>query len=253
MAGQSINNYNFKRFKVRLDTSEYFDITLASDERDYDDEVIFSNDIIGINDGNRLPINFDLTNINTTTKPNLSWGLSNTGNTFTSLNYYNPKNKDLSCYTGFTGLCDASLTMIDVGMFDKITGNTLYYSMGVFSGKTHDPLYHDRRMKLHPVGSFTNIPNRRFSGNTKETVYNIVNKTNSSVGYYQELYGGFFQGFYKLHGYDYEVFPERVNKGWTMETLIKPRQVDEFTLMDHQEYLNDVYPGNCRYIFLLWC
>ena len=46
MAGQSINNYNFKRFKVRLDTSEYFDITLASDERDYDDEVIFSNDVI---------------------------------------------------------------------------------------------------------------------------------------------------------------------------------------------------------------
>ena len=244
MAGQSINNYNFKRFKVRLDRSEYFDITLASDERDYDDEVIFSNDIIALSDGNRLPVNIDLTNTGSTTQPTLYWGLPNTGNTFTSLNYYNPTNEDLTCYTGFTGLCDAGLTMIDVGLFDKITGNTLYYSMGVFNDKTHDPLYHDRRIKLHPVNTFAKAPNHRFSGKTNETVYNIVNKSDSSVGYYQELYGGFFQGFYKLHGYDYEVLPERVNKGWTMETLIKPRQVEEFTLMDRQEYLNDVYPNN---------
>jgi len=232
-----------------MDTSEYFDLTLASDERDYDEEVIFSTDVIALNDGNRLPINFDLTNTGTTTQPNLYWDASNTGNTLTSTNYYNPNNEDLSCYTGFTGLCDAGLTMIDVGLFNKITGDTLYYSMGLFPSKTHDPLYHDRRMKLHPVGSFTNQPNHRFSGNTKETVYNIVNKTDSSVGYYQELYGGFMQGFYKLHGYDYEVFPERVNKGWTMETLIKPRQVDEYTLMDHQEYLNDVYSGNAGTFF----
>jgi hypothetical protein len=249
MATQSINSYNFPRLKVKLDTSEYFDITLASDEQDYDTEVVFSTDIIGINDGNRLPINLDLTNTGTTTQPNLYWGLPNSANTFTSLNYYNPNNEDLSCYTGFTGLCDAGLTMIDTGLLPKITGETLYYSMGVFPDKTHSPLYHDRRMKFHPVDKFTNIPNHRFSGNTKETVYNIVNKIDSSVGYYQELYGGFFQGFYKLFGYDYEVFPERVNKGWTMETIIKPRQVEEYTLMDHQEYLNDVYPDNAGTFF----
>ena len=90
MAGQSINNYNFKRFKVRLDRSEYFDLTLVSDERDYDDEVIFSSDIIALNDGNRLPVNIDLTKTGSTTQPTLYWGLSNTANTLTSLNYYNP-------------------------------------------------------------------------------------------------------------------------------------------------------------------
>ena len=251
MAGQSINSYNSKRFKVKLDTSEYFDITLASDERDYDSEVVFSDKVIAYDDGNRLPINFDLTQSGTTTKPNLYWNVSNTANTFTSLNYYNPNNVDLSCYTGFTGICDAGLTMIDVGMFDKISGDTLYYSMGVFPSKTHDPLYHDRRMKLHPVNTFAKNPNQRFTGKTKETVYNIVNKIDSSVGYYQELYGGFFQGFYKLHGYDYEIFPERVNKGWSMETLIKPRQYDEYELSDNQEYLNDVYSGNSGTFFFL--
>ena len=249
MATQSINNYNFKRFKVKLDSSQYFDITLASDEMDYDQEVVFSSDIIGINDGDRLPIVLDLSNTGTTIQPNVYWGLPNSANTFTSLNYYNPNNDDLTCYTGFTGLCDAGLTMIDNGVLPKLTGETIYYSMGVFPSYTHNPLYHDRRMKFHPVDKFTNIPNQRFSGNTDETVYNTVNKFDSSVGYYQELYGGFFQGFYKLFGYDYEVFPERVNKGWTMETLIKPRQVDEFTLMDRQEYLNDVYPDNAGTFF----
>lgn len=244
MAGQNINNYNFKRFKIKLDSSEYFDLTLSSDEKNYDDEVVFSENIIALNDGNRLPVNINLSNTGTTIQPTLYWGLPNTANTLTSLNYYNPNNEDLSCYTGFTGLCDAGLTMIDVGLFEKITGNTLYYSMGVFQNRTYDPLYHDRRLKLHPVGTFAKQPNFRFSGKTDETVYNIVNKSASTIGYYQELYGGFFQGFYKLHGYDYEVLPERVNKGWTMETLIKPRQVEEFTLMDRQEYLNDAYPEN---------
>lgn len=244
MAGQNINNYNFKRFKVRLDKSEYFDLTLASDEKNYDDEVIFSKDIIGLNNGNRLPVNIDLSNTGTTNQPTLNWDVPNTANTLTSLNYYNPNNEDLSCFAGFTELCDAGLTMIDVGLFDKITGNTIHYSMGIFQDKTYDPLYHDRRLKLHPVGTFAKQPNLRFSGKTDETVYNIVSKSASTVGYYQELYGGFFQGFYKLHGYDYEILPERVNKGWTMETLIKPRQVEEFELDNDEKYLNDIYPDN---------
>ena len=251
MAGQSINSYNFKRFKVKLDTSEYFDITLASDEENYDSEVVFSDKVIAADDGNRLPVNVDLSQSGTTSKPNLYWDVSNTANTLTSLNYYNPNNEDLSCYTGFTGICDAGLTMIDVGLFNKITGDTLYYSMGVFPSKTYDPLYHDRRMKFHPVGAFTNSPNVRFTGKTKETVYNIVNKIDSSVGYYQELYGGFFQGFYKLHEYDYDILPERVNKGWSMETLIKPRQFEEYELRGSQEYLNDVYPDNAGTFFFL--
>jgi hypothetical protein len=33
--------------------------------------------------------------------------------------------------------------------------------------------------------------------------------------------GGFLQGFYKLNGYDYEVLPNRFNKGWTIHTRIK--------------------------------
>ena len=249
MATQNINNYNSKKFRVRLKTNEYFDLTLASDEQDFDTEVLFSVDVIGANDGNRLPIRLDLSNTGTTLQPNLYWDVANSANTLTSLNYYNPNNEDLSCYTGFTGLCDAGLTMIDNGVLPKMTGESIYYSMGVFPDKTHDPLYHDRRMKFHPIINYNKRPNHPFSAKTKNTVYNIVDKSDINIGYYQELYGGFYQGFYKLFGYDYEVFPERVNKGWTMETLIKPRQVSQYTLRDDEQYLNDVYPDNAGTFF----
>jgi hypothetical protein len=46
MPSQNINNYYFNRYDIKLDYSSYFDLTLASDERDYDEEVVFSNNII---------------------------------------------------------------------------------------------------------------------------------------------------------------------------------------------------------------
>lgn len=90
---------------------------------------------------------------------------------------------------------------------------------------------------------------RRFSGNTKETVYNIVSKTGDTIGYYNQLYGGFYQGFFKLFGYDYEVFPNRTNKGWSVELLLRARQEDEFYHESNQIYLNEVYPNNKNTFF----
>jgi hypothetical protein len=90
---------------------------------------------------------------------------------------------------------------------------------------------------------------RRFSGNTKETVYNIVSKTGDTIWYYNQLYGGFYQGFFKLFGYDYEVFPDRTNKGWSVEMLLRARQEDEFYHLENQTYLNEVYPNNKNTFF----
>ena len=84
----------------------------------------------------------------------------------------------------------------------------------------------------------------RFSGNTKETVYNIVSKTSNNIGYYNQLYGGFYQGFFKLFGYDYETFPNRTNKGWSVEMLLRARQEDQFIPTTGQTTLNLTYPNN---------
>ena len=34
------------------------------------------------------------------------------------------------------------------------------------------------------------------------------------------LNGGYLQGFFKLNGYNYTLFPERCNNGITIETLV---------------------------------
>ena len=250
MPSQNINYYYYPNYSMTLKYGQYFDLTLASDERSYDEEVVFSSEIIGINDGNRLPINISLDNSGNTLQSNITFGDYISNNTLVSSNYYNPKNLDFSCYTAYTGICDVGLVGTDNGLFTGLTGQTLYYIKGVDDSYKFDPHYRDSRFKMHPVRSLVNSPNVRFSGRPKETIYNIVSKSADTVGYYQELYGGFYQGFYKLNGYDYEVFPERVNKGWTAEMVLKPRITDEYFINSTtQEYLNDKYPSNAGIFF----
>jgi hypothetical protein len=250
MPSQNINSYYFPKYSTKLSYGRYFDLTLASDERSYDEEVVFSSDVIALNDGNRLPISIQLDNSGNTLQSNITFGNYISNNTLVSSNFYNPKNLDYSCYTAYTGICDAGLVGTDNGLFTKLTGQTLYYIKGINNSYKFDPHYRDSRFKMHPVRSLVNPPNVRFSGRPKETIYNIVSKSASTVGYYQELYGGFYQGFYKLNGYDYEVFPERVNKGWTAEMVLKPRITDEFFINSTtQEYLNDKYPSNAGTFF----
>jgi hypothetical protein len=63
---------------------------LAADERDFDEEVVFSTDVIGKNDGNRLPIIIDLDNTQYVTINNNFW-IRFIKQTLVSKNYYNPK------------------------------------------------------------------------------------------------------------------------------------------------------------------
>lgn len=250
MPSQNINSYYFPKYSTKLSYGRYFDITLASDERSYDEEVVFSPDVIALNDGNRLPISIQLDNSGNTLQPNITFGNYVTNNTLVSSNFYNPKNLDYSCYTAYTGICDVGLVATDNGLFTELTGQTLYYIKGIHDDYKFDPHYRDGRFKMHPVRSLVNPPNERFSGRSKQTIYNIVSKNAPNVGYYQELYGGFYQGFYKLKGYDYEVFPERINKGWTAEMVLKPRITDEYFINSTtQEYLNDKYPSNAGTFF----
>lgn len=251
MTSQNINNYYLNKYNFKIDYSSYFDLTLAADERDYDEEVVFSTDVIAADDGNRLPIYIDLNSSESNLKQTLLYGKYYSGNTLVSKNYYNPNNVDLTCFSAYTGLCDVGLVATDNGLYDKMTGQTLYYQMGVETNpffKFH-PHYYDRRMKLHPVTSYAEFPNIRFSGSGERTIYHMVSKENENVGYYNELYGGFYQGFYKLHGWDYETFPERVNKGWTAELMLKPRQRNEYTPQPSEQFLNNIYPDNAGTFF----
>lgn len=248
MAYQNINQYNFNKWYL-IDRSEIQDFSLASDEKDYNEEVIFSDKLIAEDDGIKLPFSFDLNNPNNSELFVLNYNEYNPYNNLVSSNYYNPKNEDLTCFTAQTS-CDIGLTGIDNGLVDQMTGQTITFTKGLFTDYLKfNRLYFDRRLKLHQVTGYTQSPNIQFSGLQDTILFNIVSKQDDKVGIYHELYGGFYQGFYKLFGYDYEIFPERVNKGWSVELLIKPRLVDEFILSSGETTLNTFYPDNKNIFF----
>jgi len=59
MSYQNINQFVPNKWYLSPIYSS-FDISLASDEKDFNEEVIFSPYVIGYQNGNILPINFDL-------------------------------------------------------------------------------------------------------------------------------------------------------------------------------------------------
>jgi hypothetical protein len=249
MAYQNINQYNYPKYKIGL-IYDGNDMSLTSDERNYKEEVIFSPYIIADTYGDKLPINIDIDNPLTVQPLVLNYKNYNQSNIFVSQNYYNPNNDIINCLTADT-VCDIGLTGIDNGLVNKMTGETLNFTKGIFEDSVKfNRMYYDRRLKMIQVTGYTGTYNR-FSGITKQTLYEVVSKEHPQYGKYHELYGGFYQGFYKLFGYDYEVLPERVSKGWSIEMVLKPRLSNEFIPGSNETTLNLLYPKNKNTFFYL--
>lgn len=117
-------------------------------------------------------------------------------------------------------LCDIGLTGIDNGFVNSLTGETLNISSG------------DCRLFL------TNV-----SGETFNYDWSILSGT---VGNYLNLCGGFFQGFWKLQGFDYQVLPKRNKIGWTAEFWLNKSD----TCLNTNK-LNDSFPNNKGFFFYI--
>jgi hypothetical protein len=241
MAQQNINQYVYPKLRLNI-VNDCEDMSLASDEVDYNQEVVFSPYLIAQTYGDKLPISIDISNTNTAQNLTLTYKNYNYNNVFVSQNYYNPENKDLSCFSSSTA-CDIGLTGIDNGLVTSMNGENIYFTNGLFDDIVKfDRTYFDRRFKMFQVTGYTS-QNERFSGLPDTTLYEVVSKI-GPVGKYHELYGGFYQGFYKLFGYDYDIMPERMNKGWSIEMILKPRLVNEYTPGPGETTLNLMYPQN---------
>lgn len=247
MATQNINQYVYPKLKLNL-VNDSMDISLSSDEMDYNQEVIFSPYLIAETYGNRLPISYDINNPLTAQNLVLTYKNYNQNNIFVSQNFYDPNHDIMSCISSSTA-CDIGLTAIDNGLVDEMEGQVINYTNGLYEDSLKfERLFFDRRMKMFQVTGYTS-QNERFSGFPDTTLYEVVSKSATTIGTYHELYGGFYQGFYKLFGYDYEVLPERMNKGWSIEMIIKPRLFNEYFPSSGETTLNDLYPQNKNTFF----
>jgi hypothetical protein len=267
MGTQNLNNYNFNKLDSKINYSSYFDIYLASDEKDYNSDVIWSTNIIDYNNGNKLPIWVDLTMDTCSTQPTLGCS-SQTGEpqVILSKNYWLGATSNCDCpYTGNAGgtnstytICDISLTGIDNGLLTGMTTSTANTNTNCItlyddipSGSEFDKHYYDKRFKMHQVTASTYNPNG---------ISYTINSSSDASGYHQELMGGFYQGFWKLYGYPYEVLPTRTKSGWSMGTLLKLKTSGTtpgncFTTIgstcDGQTTLNDIYPNNSGFFFYM--
>ena len=127
MSYQNINQYNFRRFGLKP-VNEITDICLASDEKSYDQEVIFSPLLIGEDDGNRMPFKFDFNSSGTTLCQVSPCVFSS--DTIVSENYWNPDDIDPNFCPIVTNLCDVGLTGIDNGLvhiFHHLIYKSLYH------------------------------------------------------------------------------------------------------------------------------
>jgi hypothetical protein len=245
---QNINQYNRPNNQLKF-VLESNDMSLTSDEKDFKEEVVFSPYLIAQTYGPKLPIYFDINDTESVQNLTLNYGEYNPNNVFISQNYYSMDNEDFSCYSASSS-CDIGLTGIDNGLVNKMTGETIYFTQGLFENSVKfNRDYYDRRMKLFQITGYTSQYNR-FSGFNDTILYEVVSK-NGTEGRYHELYGGFYQGFYKLFGYDYEVIPERMNKGWSVEMLLKPRLINQYFPVEGQTTLNEIYPQNKNIFFYL--
>lgn len=195
-----MNKYNFNKFDLVFNNSEYYDFQLNYD---------FISPCSTNDNGNLISF-FNFQNFS--------------GNTFFSdIIWDNSFNNGIKINTiGLTGLDNGFLNYNkdfdtepnNIDLEDKILNSELLIDSG------------DTRFFLNKV-----------SGYTQNISYEIIQNNNHLT-----LIGGFLQGFYKLDGYDYQVLPNRYDKGYTFSIWLNR---DNSLLSGQTEtILNDIYPDN---------
>ena len=215
----NIKNFNFNKLDLKLSNSDYWDFFLATDER---------NDCGG-GSGNCEPVVwYDFNNIRTyeysaitaTSIVSLvSWSEAiNTGYTFDTI--------------GLTGIDNGLIT------FEKTPSDTTNQALlEALTGSTLVIYANDKALYMN-----------RVTGTTGNYIYPFDIITGETAGTYTNLCGGFYQGYYKIDGYSYQVLPTRVNKAWAAEFWVKPQNLcTAYT----ETILNDDFPNNKGFFFYM--
>ena len=132
-------------------------------------------------------------------------------------------------------LSNIGFTGIDNGLIKynkQVISNNDF--LKILTKSTYSLYNNDKRLKLHPVHSNSQFYDYSYSFSSDEN-----NK-------YVSLYGGFFQGFFKLSGHDYEVLPNKINDAWGIEFTIRPKDYEE-----KYNTLNSIHPNNNGIFFYM--
>jgi hypothetical protein len=222
----NIKNFNFNKLDLKLSNSDYWDFYLANDEGpapycgplSEGDCFVVWYDFNNLNTyNNSTPTSIDGDNIYSL----VSWsGAVNTGYTFNTIGLTGIDN-------GLVGFTKDPSDIANLALLSALTGTTLVIPSG------------DTRLHMN-----------RVSGTTGNYVYPydiIIDPNTPDIGNFASLYGGFYQGYYKLDGSNYEVLPTRVNQVWVAEFWLTTKQFGS----PSGQTLNDTYPENEGFFFYM--
>jgi len=212
----NIKNFNFDKLKLQVSNSDYWDFYLATDETSGGCDSLLS--------GSCFVVWYDFNNPDTFLSGNtnslhslVSWtGATNSGYTLNTI--------------GLTGIDNGLIT------FDKASGDTT--NQALLSALTNSTLV----IQSGDTGLMMNA----VTGTTSGLTYDIIVSSGVTEGQYMDFRGGFYQGFYKLDGYSYQVLPTRVNHSWSAEFWLKPKDITTTGTT-----LNDLYPNNKGFFFYM--
>lgn len=130
-------------------------------------------------------------------------------------------------YIGVTGVDNGFITYEK----DRITNKEF---LDIFLRSRHETEANDKRLRLKKVNGNNQIYD--FSNN-------IVNIDDKDVS---ELNGGFYQGFFKIYGKEYQVLPYVIENGWSIEVRLK-----KSNLKNQKLTINDTHPNNKGIFFYI--
>jgi len=212
----NIKNFNFNKLDLKLSNSDYWDFYLNSDE---DNNCGTPN-----SESCDSVVWFDFNNLSTYAN-----------SAYTSTTIYSLSTWTEAVNTGYT-FNTIGLTGIDNGLitFEKTTGDTT--NQALLSAITASTL-------TIPSGD-SRFFMTRVTGTTGDYIYPMSVVTGATT--YINLCGGFYQGFYKIDGYSYQVLPTRASEGWSSEIVLRPS-----ACVASGTTLNDDYPNNKGFFFYM--
>ena len=129
---------------------------------------------------------------------------------------------------GFTGIDNGFITY----RRDQITNQEF---LDILTGSTYNIEEDDKTFFMNPV-----------SGNTRMFKY-PMSVEEDEHGKYFAMKGGFYQGFYKLFGFDYQTLPSYIEKDWNMTFVLRRRSDYEV----EANTLNNLHPDNNGIFFYM--
>ena len=132
-------------------------------------------------------------------------------------------------------LKDIGFTGIDNGLIqyqkDRITNSDF---LKILTESTYDIESGDTRFFMTPI-----------TGNTQNFSYPMFLKDDD--GKYISFQGGFYQGFYKLFGFDYQVLPNGPDLEWNLQFRLRPRS--DYSVKENT--VNHIHPENKGIFFFM--